>query len=251
MDEAKLTTGLSRLEQLAHQGGVTTLGDMGTGSSGDIEADVAAIRSNLEKDDLPFRMRLVPDVKTLDLKLSGDEAKSLAAVRSLPAQNSQHLLFGPQVKLYADGAFFAEAMQLDPPGYNDGHEGQWMMPPERLKQLIELYWTNGYDIHIHCNGSLALSTILAKLEELQTATPPQGPAPGDRAFRRFDRRTGRADREARRRRLRQPLLPLHDGRHLCGGEPRQGAGFGNRSPWFAAQEKRPVRLAFRLHDGAD
>ena len=62
-------------------------------------------------------------------------------------------------------------MQLDPPGYNDGHEGQWMMPPERLKQLIELYWTNGYDIHIHCNGSLALSTILGKLEELQTTAP--------------------------------------------------------------------------------
>ena len=171
MNEAKLKIGLRRLEQLAHRGGVTTLGDMGTGSSGDIAADVAAIRSNLEKDDLPFRMRLVPDVKTLDLKLSGDEAKTLAAVRKLPAQNSHHLLFGPQVKLYADGAFFAEAMQLDPPGYKDGHEGQWMMPPERLKQLIEMYWTNGYDIHIHCNGSLALSTILGKLEELQTTAP--------------------------------------------------------------------------------
>ena len=95
-------------------------------------------------------------------------------MHSLPSYNTNRLLFGPQVKLYADGAFFAEAMQLDPPGYKDGHEGQWMMPPDRLKQLIALWWANGYDVHIHCNGSMALSLILDTLEKAQATHPGKG-----------------------------------------------------------------------------
>jgi predicted amidohydrolase YtcJ len=171
MDEAKLTIGLKRLKDLVHQGGVTTVGDMGIGSSGDLKADFATLRSALDNDDSPFRMRLVPDTKTLDLVLSSDEALLLSTVQSLPDHNSNRLLFGRIAKVYADGAFFAEAMQLDPPGYKDGHEGQWMMSPERMKQLMELWWTNGFDIHIHCNGSMALSTILDKMEELKAKRP--------------------------------------------------------------------------------
>ena len=64
VNDETLTTGMERLRVLVHQGGVTTVGDMGTGSSGDLKGDYDAIRSHLDNDDSPFRMRLAPDTKT-------------------------------------------------------------------------------------------------------------------------------------------------------------------------------------------
>lgn len=155
--------GLRRLRDVAHLGGVTTLGDMGTGSAGHLDLETGAIRAILDNDASPFRMALVPDVKTLDM-LHKDDAKAVEIVNSLPANNTGRILFGKQVKLYADGAFFAEAMQLEAPGYADGHEGIWLMEPEYLDRLIKLWWSEGYDIHIHCNGSKAVTVILDSLE---------------------------------------------------------------------------------------
>ena len=167
MDPKQIPTGLRRLRDLAHLGGITTVGDMGTGSAGQLAKEVGAIRAILDNDATPFRMRLVPDAKTLDL-LMQDDRKVIAKVKSLPDANSNRLLFGKQVKLYADGAFFAQAMQLESPGYSDGHKGEWIMAPDRLRRLVRLWWTEGYDIHIHCNGSLALTLILDSLEEAKS-----------------------------------------------------------------------------------
>jgi predicted amidohydrolase YtcJ len=173
MNPKEIPTGLRRLRDLAHIGGITTVGDMGTGSAGQLHKEVGAIRSILDNDATPFRMRLAPDVKTLDL-LVKDDGKVVATVKSLPDSNSSRLLFGTQVKLYADGAFFAQAMQLEKPGYADGHEGEWIMPPDRLRHLIGLWWKRGYDIHIHCNGSLALTFILDSLEQAKSSHEGKG-----------------------------------------------------------------------------
>ena len=168
MNPKDIPTGLRRLRDLAHMGGITTVGDMGTGSAGQLAKEAGAIRAILDNDATPFRMRLVADVKTLDLIMKNDD-KVVATVKSLPESNSNRLLFGKQVKLYADGAFFAQAMQLEKPGYADGHEGEWIIPPDRLRRLIGLWWQEGYDIHIHCNGSLALTVILDSLEEAKSS----------------------------------------------------------------------------------
>ena len=163
MDPKKIPLGLRRVRESIHLGGVTTVGDMGTGSAGHMKEETGALRTILDNDASGFRMRLVPDVNTLD-RLHKDDAKVVVLVKGLEAGNSDRMVFGKQVKLYADGAFFAEAMQLDPPGYADGHQGEWLMEPERLARLIKVWWTAGYDIHIHCNGSKAVSLILDSLE---------------------------------------------------------------------------------------
>lgn len=62
-------------------------------------------------------------------------------------------------------------MELAIPGYGDGHQGGWIMPPELLRHQINLWWNPGYDIHIHCNGSLALSIILDTLEKAVVTHP--------------------------------------------------------------------------------
>lgn len=173
MDPVKLDTGMNRLGQLIHAGGVTTTGDMGTGSSADLAADLAMIRNTLDNEASPFRVRLVPDVKTLAV-LHPKEDELVALVKDLPRQNSTRLLFGNQVKLYADGAFFAEAMQLEPPGYKDGHHGEWMAPPEVTGKNMAVWWKQGYDIHVHVNGSKAVSLVLDQVEKLSAANPSKG-----------------------------------------------------------------------------
>lgn len=172
-DAKKIPTGLRRVRDLAHQGGVTTMGDMGTGSSGSLKNDLGVITSILDNDASPFRMALVPDAKTLDAQIK-DKAKLVSTVKALPETGTVHKTFPKQVKLYADGAFFAEAMRLEPPGYSDGHQGEWMMPPERLEALIGQWWKAGYDIHIHCNGSEALTFILDSLDKAMAVHPGKG-----------------------------------------------------------------------------
>ena len=163
MNPKEIPTGLRRVRDLALPGGITTVGDRGTGSVGSLKAVVGALRSILDNNGTLFRLRLVPDVKILDLTMKNDGAV-LANVAAWPGENSDRMLFGDPVKLHADGAFVAQAMQIDPPGDADGHQGEWIMAPENLARLIDLRWRQGYDIHLLCNGSLALIVIMDSLE---------------------------------------------------------------------------------------
>jgi predicted amidohydrolase YtcJ len=170
MSSKAVTEGMARFAILTQRAGVTTVGDMATGSSGDFDGDVKAMKANLEKSGTPFRVLLVPDTNTLGLKM-GENARLVAFVNALPAQNTRHFQFAKSIKLFADGAFFGQAMQIDPPGYRDGHSGEWIMQPERLKAAMTLWWDAGYDIHIHCNGSGGLTVILDALEALEAKSP--------------------------------------------------------------------------------
>jgi predicted amidohydrolase YtcJ len=172
MGKEAMQAGLERFRAVTHQGGVTTVGDMATGSSGDLDGDVKMMSAALENDATPFRVQLTPDVNTLGLQM-GDGDKVLAFVKELPKRNSPHLAFTNNIKLFSDGAFFGQAMQLEAPGYKDGHHGDWIMEPERLRKTMKLWWDQGYTIHIHCNGSLGLTVILDALEMLQKNNPRQ------------------------------------------------------------------------------
>ena len=172
MGKEAMQAGLERFRAVTHQGGVTTVGDMATGSSGDLDGDVKLMSAALENADTPFRVQLTPDLNTLGLLL-GDDDKAIALVKELPKRNSPHLAFSNNIKLFSDGAFFGQAMQLEAPGYKDGHHGDWIMEPERLRTAMRLWWDQGYTIHIHCNGSLGLTVILDALEMLQKGNPRQ------------------------------------------------------------------------------
>ena len=170
MGKEAMQAGLERFRAVTHQGGVTTVGDMATGASGDLDGDVKLMSAALENADTPFRVQLTPDLNTLALLL-GDDDKVIAYVKDLPKRNSPHLAFSGNIKLFSDGAFFGQAMQLEAPGYKDGHHGDWIMEPERLRKAMKLWWDLGYTIHIHCNGSGGLSVILDALEMLQKEDP--------------------------------------------------------------------------------
>jgi hypothetical protein len=68
-----------------------------------------------------------------------------------------------QVKLFADGAIFSQAMQVTA-GYTDGHKGEWMMDPDFFARTMKVYWDLGYQLHIHVNGDAGLDMVLDNLE---------------------------------------------------------------------------------------
>lgn len=170
MSENEMQDGMERFRSVTHLGGVTTIGDMASGTSGTIEADLHFMTPAFENDETPFRVQLTPDCNTLGLA-QGDGEKAIAIVNALQQKNSHHLLFEKNIKLFSDGAFFGQAFQVEAPGYKDGHQGEWIMKPDRLEKTMRLWWNEGYTIHIHCNGSGGLTAILDALEKLQKENP--------------------------------------------------------------------------------
>jgi predicted amidohydrolase YtcJ len=171
MGDSIMKVNMGKFSAVTHLGGVTTIGDMATGTTGSIAADMKFIAAGLENDATPFRIQLTPDCNTLSLVMGGDENKIIAAVNALQQKGSPHIVISHNVKLFSDGAFFGQAFQVEPPGYKDGHKGEWIMTPDRLEKAMRLWWNTDYTIHIHCNGSGGLATILDVLEKLQKEKP--------------------------------------------------------------------------------
>jgi len=73
--------------------------------------------------------------------------------------------------LFTDGAFFSELMQVQAPGFIDGHNGEWLTAPEQFEAAARAYWNKGYRIHVHCTGDLGVELALDVLDRLQFERP--------------------------------------------------------------------------------
>ena len=80
------------------------------------------------------------------------------------------MFFPGQIKLFADGAIISQLMQMKG-GYLDGHQGEWIIPPDELERRARLFWNAGYQIHTHVNGDLGLEKLLDILEKLNAEHP--------------------------------------------------------------------------------
>jgi len=162
--------GLERLRQVAHFGGHTTIGDMAVGIF-DFETELAGMRAVLDQDDVPFRTELVAHATRLRARLKATEQDTRAFMDHLPERNSHRLRFDRRVKLFTDGAFFSQLAMLQPPGYVDGHHGEWITVPDAYREQAREYWHAGYRIHVHCTGDLGLELAIDTLEQLQWERP--------------------------------------------------------------------------------
>ena len=97
-------------------------------------------------------------------------AENFIGIDTLPNLNSEKVQFLKQVKLFADGAFYSQLMQMKE-SYTDGHEGEWLMPPSILEQYADFFWEKDYRIHVHANGDLGVEKTLDILENLTQKTP--------------------------------------------------------------------------------
>jgi predicted amidohydrolase YtcJ len=164
----KIIEGLRIFRKLVQRGGVTTVADMMAGGTIGIEPAWQYSQSHLQGEDVPFRTLFIAAPFAWQLEL-GDQAFEALEARRLEA-NAQ-LRWPKAIKSASDGAFISQLMQMGPPGYLDGHEGEWLIPPQYQRGAVEPFWKSGYDIYYHVNGDKGLDVVLDLLETLKTDFP--------------------------------------------------------------------------------
>ena len=169
LDPAAADPGYRKTRDYLTYNGVTTVADMNTGGT-NYELEMSSLKRNFDVPDSPVRVRLTPDVMKLATALKSPEA-AMKLVGGLKAQSTGHLIFNDGIKLFADGAMFSLAMQIGPPGYIDGHQGEWISQPGPFKEFARSYWDAGYQIHVHTNGDGGAAMVLDTLQTLQDQKP--------------------------------------------------------------------------------
>jgi predicted amidohydrolase YtcJ len=164
----KIVEGLQIFRKLVQRGGVTTVADLIAGSTIGIDTEWKNAQANLQGEDVPFRSLFIAAPFAWALEL-GDRAH--AHLEKLRSQGTDQLRWPRAIKTAADGAFISQLMQLSPPGYLDGHQGEWLFPPEHQRPAIESYWQQDYDIYYHVNGDKGLDLVLDIFEELKAEHP--------------------------------------------------------------------------------
>jgi hypothetical protein len=149
--------GLAMLGQLCLQGGITTIGDQLFGGV-DPDYELAALDAEIESKKLPLRIVNIMDARSFSNRAAGvssgppdakvDFEKGLLAIEKIFARETAQIKFSKAIKLFADGAMFSQLMQLNSPGYADGHHGEWLMSPEVLAEGIRTFWKADYQIHV-------------------------------------------------------------------------------------------------------
>jgi predicted amidohydrolase YtcJ len=172
--------GLGMLTELCRQGGVTTIADQLFGAI-DVEYELAALQSEIEDRQLPLRVINIQDARGFSNRASntapgGPDANiqftaAITEMEKLQARQTPRVQFAKAVKLFADGAMFSQLMQLNAPGYADGHHGEWLMSPRVLAEGVKTYWQAGYQIHVHVNGDGGMDSVLDAIESAQLLAP--------------------------------------------------------------------------------
>ncbi len=166
----RVMTALEFTEDYYHRSGITTLAE----PAGPVDQNAQALVAEaFGPDDTPFNFYFIPDGRTLGglfLNTEGPE-KVLAETEAMLAWSEGRTQFLPkQVKLLLDGAIFSELMIMRD-GYLDGHEGEWIMTPDFFKQVFDLYWDAGFQVHVHNLGDGGLDILLDALEAAMQRNP--------------------------------------------------------------------------------
>jgi len=170
LDPEIFKEGLLKLKEVVHFGGQTTIADMAVGLF-DFDKELDTQKDLYENDDTPFRVELVAHATALITRAGGSNEQTEKLISSLQNNNSHRLNFRKRVKLFTDGAFFAQVAQLMEPGYIDGHQGEWLSTPQQFEDIARIYWNKDYAIHVHVTGDLGLELAIDTLEKLQSEKP--------------------------------------------------------------------------------
>ena len=170
LDPEIFKEGLLKLKEVVHFGGQTTIADMAVGLF-DFDKELDTQKDLYENDETPFRVELVAHATALIARAGGSNEQTEKLISSLQNNNSHRLNFRKRVKLFTDGAFFAQVAQLMEPGYIDGHQGEWLSTPQQFEDIARIYWNKDYAIHVHVTGDLGLELAIDTLEKLQSEKP--------------------------------------------------------------------------------
>ncbi|MCZ8098617.1 MAG: amidohydrolase [Burkholderiales bacterium] len=155
----RVRSGLEFVKTYYHANGVTLGCEPGGLASKTMQDAQNAVLSNPSS---PFRFYFIVDGKSItgvhpDGKVAEESEKLLTWGQGMTAYLPK------QVKLFADGAIFSQAMQVKD-GYADGHKGEWMMDPDFFARTFRVYWDLDYQLHVHVNGDGGLDMVLGQLD---------------------------------------------------------------------------------------
>ncbi len=151
----KLAGGFAGLKQMMSNRGVTTTSDMATGIFAPFATEAGLIARAFGAPEAVARVMLMPIAAALDAVEDLEEWMAQAAKFTGP-----NVRLDRRIKLFADGAFFAQNMRMGPPGYSDGHIGKWLTEPQDLHRQLTRYWDAGFSLHIHVNGDEGADAVL-------------------------------------------------------------------------------------------
>lgn len=156
----RVKRGLEFVRDYFHANGVTIGAEPGGLVSKPAQDAQNAVLSDSSS---PLRWYYIADGKSLTAKFPDDQV--IGETEKLLGWGRGNTAYLPrQVKLFADGAIFSQAMQVRD-GYADGHKGEWMMDPDFFARTFQVYWDAGYQLHVHVNGDAGLDMVLDHLEQ--------------------------------------------------------------------------------------
>ena len=164
----RVKAGLELMVEYFHANGVTLACEPGGLLSKQMQDAQNAVLSNRST---PFRFYFIPDGKSLISKAPDDVISETEKV--LDWGEGMTAMVPKQVKLFADGAIYSQAMQVRE-AYTDGHEGEWMMDLDLFAHAFREYWDADYQIHVHVNGDAGLDMVLDNLERNMRRRPRHG-----------------------------------------------------------------------------
>lgn len=158
----RMQKGMAALKRIFLSKGITTAADMATGVFASFETEAGLIKAAFEQPGCPSRVMLMPFAN--GIPAGTDPVAWLKGVEQ--RFGSPHVRVDKRIKLLADGAFFAQNMRMNAPGYSDGHHGKWITEPDTIRQQLQTYWEAGFSLHVHVNGDEGLDVVLAAIEAL-------------------------------------------------------------------------------------
>lgn len=165
LEPTRYRNAIKDFQKLVHQGGITTIGDLAGYLLGEKEFQLT--KSVLDRPEVPFRTILIADGMGPSKRFEANPSAAVDFVKELQKKNGEKMFFANHVKLFSDGAFFSQLMQVNEP-YTDGHKGEWLMNPLELKSAAQAFWHAGFQIHVHTNGDMGVDVVLDILAKLQS-----------------------------------------------------------------------------------
>ncbi len=165
----RMRKGLIQMVEYLHMNGVTAINEPGIcwrNEPWDL------YQEELGKPEVPFESTFFVEARTQPVReLEPGQFISDAQEQVERGKGTKVRVLDRHVKLFADGAIISQLMQmkdpyLDEEGLPDhNHHGEWLMEPDELKKVFDVYWDADWQIHIHVNGDLGLEVVLKVIEE--------------------------------------------------------------------------------------
>jgi predicted amidohydrolase YtcJ len=168
---ARFKAGLKQMVEILHANGVTAYNEPGAIVQPE---HVKLYKEILGSESTPMYSFFIPESKTpYYLHAKDGSARVIEAVKEMTdtfPREGKIRFFDKHIKILLDGAIISQLMQMKD-GYLDGHEGQWIQTPEEANKIFDIFWKEGYQIHIHVNGDLGMEKLLEIIEKHMAEYP--------------------------------------------------------------------------------